>query len=40
MEESVKAMEMILESQSMKLKSEGHPEGIEVAPSRIPYRNW
>lgn len=40
MQESVKAVEMILEDRGMKLRSEGRPEGIEVAPSRIPYRNW
>ena len=40
LQESVKAVEMLLEERGMKLRSEKRPDGIEVAPSRIPYRNW
>src|ERR1035437_1163620 len=40
MQESIKAIEMVLEDRGMKLWREGRPEGIRVAPSRIPYRNW
>jgi hypothetical protein len=40
MQGSVKAAEMILEDRGRKLRSAEHPDGIEVAPSRIPYCNW
>jgi hypothetical protein len=39
-EESINAAKMILEEKGITLKSEEHPDGVEVAPSQIPYRNW
>ena len=40
MQESIKAVEMILEDRGMTLRSEEHPDGIEVFSSLIPYRDW
>ena len=40
MEESVTAVEMVLEDRGIKIRKEGCQAGIEVLPSRIPYRNW
>jgi len=40
MQESVKAVEMILEDRGVRLRNEKHLDGVEVVPSRIPYRNW
>lgn len=40
MQESVKAVEMILEDRGVTLRNKKHLDGVEVVPSRIPYRNW
>jgi hypothetical protein len=40
MQESVKAVEMILDDRGVGLRSEECPDGIEIVPSQIPYRNW
>jgi hypothetical protein len=31
---------MLLEKLDIQIKSEGCPDGVEVVPSQIPYRNW
>jgi len=40
LQDSVKAVEMVLEERGVALRSEKHPTGIDVVPSRIPYRIW
>jgi hypothetical protein len=39
-DEAVRAVEMLLERNGIPLRSEDCPDGVEVVPSRIPYRNW
>jgi len=31
---------MLLEDKGIRLKSKDYPDGVEVVPSKIPYRNW
>jgi hypothetical protein len=38
--EAVRAVEMLLARNGILLRSEDNPEGVEVVPSKIPYRNW
>jgi hypothetical protein len=38
--EAVKAVEMRLERDGISLRSEDCPDGVEIVPSKIPYRNW
>lgn len=38
--EAVKGVEMALEDKGIRLKSKDFPNGVEVVPSQIPYRNW
>jgi len=38
--ESLRAVEMLLERNGISLRSENCPDGVEVVPSKIPYRNW
>jgi hypothetical protein len=40
MEEAVKGVEMLLEDKGIRPKSKDFPDGVEVVPSQIPYRNW
>lgn len=40
MEQAVKGVEMCLEAKGIRLKSKDFPDGVEVVPSEIPYRNW
>jgi hypothetical protein len=40
MDEAAKAVEMLLERNGIPIKSKECPDGIEVVPSQIPYRNW
>ena len=40
MEEAEKAVKLLLECKGIFIKSEDHPEGVEVVPSKIPYRDW
>jgi hypothetical protein len=40
MQESVKAVEMILEDRGIEIRNEERPNGLEIEPSEIPYRNW
>jgi len=39
-DEAGKAVEMLLERNEIPVKGENCPEGVEVVPSKIPYRNW
>lgn len=39
-DEAVRAVEMLLERNGISLRSEDCPDGVEVVPSQIPYRNW
>jgi hypothetical protein len=39
-EEATRAAEMLLERNGIPAKSEECPDGVEVVPSQIPYRNW
>jgi hypothetical protein len=38
--DAVAAVRMLLESKNYKVKAPGEAAGIEVVPSRIPYRDW
>lgn len=38
--EAGKAVEMLLERNKIPVKGENCPDGVEVVPSKIPYRNW
>jgi hypothetical protein len=38
--EAVRAVEMLLERNGIQLRSEDCPDGVLVAHSKIPYRNW
>ena len=38
--EAVKAVKMLLEKLEIQIKNEDLPDGVEVVPSKIPYRNW
>ena len=38
--EAVRAVEMLLERYGISLRGEDCPDGVEVVPSKIPYRNW
>jgi hypothetical protein len=38
--EAVRAVQMLLATKGIQAKSEDFPEGVEVANSRVPYRNW
>jgi hypothetical protein len=38
--EAVWAVKMLLERNGISLRSEDCPDGVEVIPSQIPYRNW
>jgi hypothetical protein len=40
MEQAVKGVEMLLEGKGIRLKRKDFPDGVEVVPSNIPYRNW
>ena len=40
MDQAVKGVEMLLEYKGIRLKSKDYPDGVEVVPSKIPYRNW
>jgi hypothetical protein len=40
MDEAAKAVEMLLERNGIPIKSKECPDGVEVVPSKIPYRNW
>jgi hypothetical protein len=40
MDEAGKAVEMLLERNGIPVKAEHCPDGVEVVPSKIPYRNW
>ena len=40
MDDAIRGVEMLLEEIGIVIKSEEFPEGVEVVPSRIPYRNW
>lgn len=40
MNEAAKAVEMLLEKENVPIKSTDCPNGVEVVPSKIPYRNW
>jgi hypothetical protein len=39
-EEAVRAVKMLLRDNGLHIKSEDYPDGVEVVPSQIPYRNW
>lgn len=39
-EEAVLGVKMFLEEKGVRLKSESFPNGVEVLPSKNPYRNW
>jgi len=39
-EEAVIGVKMFLEEKGIRLKSDSFPNGVEVLPSKIPYRNW
>jgi hypothetical protein len=39
-DEAVRAVEFLLASRGIKIKTKKSPEGVEVLPSQIPYRNW
>ncbi len=39
-DEAVRAVKMLLERNGIRLRSEDCPDGVEVVPSKIPYRNW
>jgi hypothetical protein len=39
-DDAVKAVKMLLEKLDIQIKSEDYPDGVEVVPSEIPYRNW
>lgn len=38
--DAVEAVKMLIGSCELKLRSENEPDGVEVVPSKIPYRNW
>lgn len=40
MEEAVRGVEMKLMDKGIRRKSKDYPNGVEVVPSKIPYRNW
>jgi hypothetical protein len=40
MEEAVRGVEMKLMDRGIRRKCRDYPNGVEVVPSRIPYRNW
>jgi hypothetical protein len=40
MEEAITAVEMLLEDKGVLLRSKDLHNGVEVVPSKIPYRNW
>jgi hypothetical protein len=37
---AVRAVEMLLTKKKIKIRRPGDAEGVEVVPSKIPYRNW
>lgn len=39
-EEAVEAVKMLLEDKGIRLRDRDFPNGVEVVPSKIPYRNW
>lgn len=39
-DEAVSAVKMLLRHRGIQLRSHGSPNGVEVVPSKIPYRNW
>jgi hypothetical protein len=39
-DEAVRAVQMLLASKGIQVKNDDFPEGVEVVPSQIPYRNW
>jgi hypothetical protein len=39
-EGAVEAVKMLLEDKGIRLRSGDFPDGVEVVPSKIPYRNW
>jgi hypothetical protein len=39
-EETVGGVKLLLESKGIKIKTDESPNGVEVVPSKIPYRNW
>jgi transcriptional regulator CtsR len=40
MDEAAKAVEMLLERNGISIKRNDCPDGVDVVPSKIPYRNW
>ena len=40
MEQAVRGVEMLLENKGIHLRSQDFPNGVEVVPSKIPYRSW
>ena len=39
-DDAVAAVRMLLESQNYKIRGSGEADGVEIVPSRIPYRDW
>jgi hypothetical protein len=40
MEQAARGVEMFLEDKGIRLRTADSPNGVEVVPSKIPYRNW